>query len=116
MAEKEAKARIKINKLLEEAGWNFFDNESGKANILLENNVKLTKEKFNEFGEDYEKTGNGYIDFLLLDAQGFPFIVLEAKAEDKNPLFGKEKPDAMQFRKIVASSFCQMEISIISGI
>jgi len=223
MAEKEAKARVKINKLLEEAGWNFFDNESGKANILLENNVKLTKEKMNEFGEEFEKTGNGFIDFLLLDAQGFPFIVLEAKAEDKNPLFGKEqarryavsqncrfiilsngnihyfwdlergnphiisrfpspetvkgystfkpdrknlfsesvnddyivltqkpemdiltsycsmhkvshlsfwkrkqkirthyseknKPDAMQFRKIVASSFCQMEISIISGI
>ena len=40
MAEKEAKARIKINKLLEEAGWRFFDNDSGKANILLENNVK----------------------------------------------------------------------------
>jgi type I restriction enzyme, R subunit len=25
MSEKEAKARIKINKLLEEAGWRFFD-------------------------------------------------------------------------------------------
>lgn len=48
MAEKEAKARIKINKLLEEAGWRFFDNEAGKANILLENNVKLTTEKLDE--------------------------------------------------------------------
>ncbi|MCF6148226.1 MAG: hypothetical protein E3K37_06175 [Candidatus Kuenenia sp.] len=44
MAQKEAKARIKINKLLEEAGWRFFDNKDGKANILLENNVKLTKQ------------------------------------------------------------------------
>jgi len=105
MAEKEAKARVKINKLLEEAGWNFFDNESGKANILLENNVKLTKEKFNEFGEDFEKTGNGYIDFLLLDAQGFPFIVLEAKAEDKNPLFGKE-----QARRYAVSQNCRFII------
>jgi type I restriction enzyme, R subunit len=34
---KEAKARIKINKLLEEAGWRFFDDEAGSANILLEN-------------------------------------------------------------------------------
>jgi type I restriction enzyme R subunit len=41
MPEKEAKARIKINKLLEEAGWRFFDTEKGKANILLENNVKI---------------------------------------------------------------------------
>lgn len=35
MAEKEAKARIKINKLLEESGWSFFDTEKGKATIKL---------------------------------------------------------------------------------
>lgn len=43
MLGKEAKARIKINKLLEEAGWCFFDTEQGKANMLLENNVKITE-------------------------------------------------------------------------
>ncbi len=91
MAEKEAKARIKINKLLEDAGWCFFDTAEGNANILLENNVKLTTSSLNDLGEDFEKTSNGFLDFLLLDAQGFPFIVLEAKAEDKNPLFGKEQ-------------------------
>lgn len=42
---KEAKARIKINKLLEEAGWRFFDNENGPANILLENFVKITQKE-----------------------------------------------------------------------
>ncbi len=105
MSQKEAKARIKINKLLEEAGWRFFDNEEGKANILLENNAKLTKEKLNEFGEDFEKTCNGFIDFLLLDAQGFPFIVLEAKAEDRNPLFGKE-----QARRYAISQNCRFII------
>ncbi|MEJ5285408.1 MAG: DEAD/DEAH box helicase family protein [Brevinematia bacterium] len=105
MAEKEAKARIKINKLLEEAGWRFFDNEAGRANILLENNVKLTKEKLDEFGEDFEKTTNGFIDFLLLDDKGFPFIVLEAKAEDKNPLFGKE-----QARRYAISQNCRFVI------
>ena len=41
---KEAHARIKINKLLEEAGWRFFDDENGKANIVLENNIKITKQ------------------------------------------------------------------------
>ncbi len=35
MAAKEAKARIKINKLLEEAGWRFFDSADCKANIAL---------------------------------------------------------------------------------
>ena len=33
MSAKEAKARIKINKLLEAAGWRFFDDENGSANI-----------------------------------------------------------------------------------
>ncbi|NLW46500.1 MAG: DEAD/DEAH box helicase family protein [Firmicutes bacterium] len=105
MAEKEARARIKINKLLEESGWRFFDTPEKKANILLENNVKLTASLLNNLGEDFEKTGNGFIDFLLLDAQGFPFIVLEAKAEDKNPLFGKE-----QARKYAISQNCRFVI------
>jgi type I restriction enzyme R subunit len=105
MAEKEARARIKINKLLEESLWRFFDSPAGKANILLENNVKITESKINEFGDNFEKTKNGFIDFLLLDAQGFPFIVLEAKAEDKNPLFGKE-----QARKYALAQHCRFVI------
>jgi len=105
MSEKEAKARIKINKLLEEAGWRFFDTADGKANILLENNVKITEKKLNEFGENFEHTKNGFIDFLLLDEKGFPLVVLEAKAETKNPLFGKE-----QARKYAQSQNCRFVI------
>ena len=45
MPDKEATARIKINKLLEAAGDNF------------------------------EKTTKGFVDFLLLDARGFPLLV-----------------------------------------
>jgi len=105
MSEKEAKARIKINKLLEEAGWKFFDNDQGKANILLENNIKITREKLDEFGENFEETERGFVDFLLLDDNGFPIIVLEAKAEDKNPLFGKE-----QARKYAISQNCRFVI------
>ncbi|ADR19314.1 DEAD/DEAH box helicase family protein [Calditerrivibrio nitroreducens] len=105
MSSKEAKARIKINKLLEEAGWRFFDTEEGKANILLENNIKITEKKLDEFGEDFEHTKNGFIDFLLLDDKGFPIVVLEAKAENKNPLFGKE-----QARKYAQSQGCRFVI------
>jgi type I restriction enzyme R subunit len=80
---KEAKARVRINKLLEEAGWKFFDTAEGKANIYLETNLKITEQKLNELGEDFEKTKNGYVDFLLLDEKGFPLVILEAKKEDK---------------------------------
>ena len=68
---KEAKARIKINKLLEESGWRFFDSPQGKANISLEVNAKLTERSLNDLGEDFEKTKNGFIDFLLLDEKSF---------------------------------------------
>lgn len=91
MSTKEAKARIKINKLLEDSNWRFFDDKNGKVNIVLENNAKITEKDIDAFGEDYEKTKNGFIDFLLLDDRGFPFVVLEAKKEDKNPLDGKEQ-------------------------
>ena len=89
--QKEAKARIKINNLLQNAGWRFFDDEKGNANIVLENNAKITKQAIDEFGNDFEKTKKGFIDFLLLDEKGFPFVVLEAKSEDKDPLDGKEQ-------------------------
>ena len=89
--QREAKARIKINDLLQKSGWRFFDDEKGRANIVLELNVKITKKDVNAFGSDFEKTKNGFIDFLLLDEKGFPYVVLEAKSEDKDPLEGKEQ-------------------------
>lgn len=105
MAAKEAKARIKINKLLEESGWRFFDQGASKANVVLEPNVKLRREQVDEFGDNFETTSNGFIDFLLLDEKGFPLIVLEAKAEDKNPLIGKE-----QARNYAKSQKCRFII------
>lgn len=91
MAAKEAKARIKINKLLEESGWRFFDHVTGKATIVLEAKVKLTKAAIDVLGDNFEQSSNGFIDLLLLDDTGFPLVVLEAKSEDKNPLVGKEQ-------------------------
>lgn len=89
--EKEAKARIRINQLLTDAGWSFFDNEHKPANIQLETNTKIKKTDIDELGNDFENTKDGYVDFLLLDDKGFPLIVLEAKKEDKDPLDGKEQ-------------------------
>lgn len=86
MAEKEAKARIKINKLLEEAGWRFFDTGNDKATIKLESSIKM-----DDLGEDFEHSKNGFIDFLLVDENQNPVLVLEAKKESLNPLVGKEQ-------------------------
>ena len=91
MSAKEAKARLKINKLLEEAGWRFFDTDGKPANIQVEPNVKISKQQVDSMGENFDKVKNGFIDFLLLDEKGYPFIVLEAKSEDKDPLVGKEQ-------------------------
>jgi len=88
---KEAQARIKINKLLEEAGWRFFDDDNGKANIVLEGGITLTREYMDGFGDDFEGTKKGYIDYLLLDAEGFPLAVIEAKRESIHPLNAKEQ-------------------------
>jgi type I restriction enzyme R subunit len=102
---KEAAARIKIDKLLEHAGWRFFAEGKLPANIQLEPSVKIKTTDLDALGNDFEKLSTGFIDFLLLDAKGFPFIVLEAKAEDKNPLVGKE-----QARKYAKSQNCRFII------
>lgn len=91
MSSKEAAARIRINRLLEQAGWRFFDDASGPANIVLEPNVKINAHDIETLGGDFEKTTDGYIDFLLLDNAGKPLVVLEAKSESKHPLVGKEQ-------------------------
>ena len=88
---KEARSRIKINKLLEKARWRFFDDETGPANIQLESNVRITQKDIDSQGDDFEKTENGFVDYILLDSKNFPLVVLEAKREEKNPLDGKEQ-------------------------
>ena len=105
MVAKEATARIKINKLLEAAGWLFFPDGQIPANIQLEPSVKINSTDLDKLGDNFEKTGKGFIDFLLLDSKGFPLIVLEAKSEEKNPLVGKE-----QARKYARSQNCRFVI------
>jgi len=102
---KEATARIKINKLLEAAGWRFFQDGNALANIRLEPSVTIKSTDLDALGDNFEKTTKGFVDFLLLDARGFPLLVLEAKAEDKNPLVAKE-----QARKYAKSQNCRFVI------
>jgi type I restriction enzyme, R subunit len=105
MPDKEATARIKINKLLEAAGWRFFAEGTAPANIRLEPSVTIRSTDLDALGVNFEKSTKGFVDFLLLDAKGFPQLVLEAKAEDKNPLVGKE-----QARKYAKAQNCRFVI------
>ena len=107
----EAHARIKINKLLEEAGWRFFDDEQGKANVLLENHVKITQKDIDAWGNDFEKTKSGSLDFLLLDSNNKPVCVLEAKREDLHPLVAKEQ--ARKYANAVNARFIILSNGII---
>lgn len=84
--QKEAKARLKINKLLEDAGWRLIDSDSGRSNVDVETKVDL--------GDDFENTHNGYTDYQLLDNNQKPIAILEAKRESIPPLSAKEQARA----------------------
>jgi len=101
----EATARIKINKLLESAGWRFLDDANAPANVKLEASDTLTSAAIDALGDDFEHTTAGKIDFLLLNDKGHPFIILEAKSEHRDPLDGKE-----QARKYARSQNCRLVI------
>jgi len=88
---KEAKARIKINQLLTEAGWRFFNDDKGKENISLEHRTKKAKYNNINLGEDLENAPNGFIDYLLMNDQGRPIALVEAKRENIDPLDAKEQ-------------------------
>lgn len=105
MAQKEAKARIKIDQLLREAGWRFFDEEGQPANIQLETGVRISPAQLDALGDNFEKSKNGRLDYLLLDAKGFPYLVLEAKAAHIHPLSAKE-----QARRYADSQNCRFVI------
>ncbi len=107
----EAHARIKINQLLQEAGWRFFDDENGKANILLENHVKISQKEIYTWGNDYEKTKNGSLDFLLIDNNNKPICVLEAKKESLHPLVAKEQ--ARKYAKTVGAQYVILSNGIV---
>ena len=61
MAAKEAQARIKINRLLEAAGWRFFAQDNAPANIQLEPSVTIKTNDLDSLGEDFEKSSIGFI-------------------------------------------------------
>lgn len=92
----EAQARITINKLLEAAGWRFAADGHGKvANIVCEHRVKKKAFAPNaDFGADFEHAPEGFVDYVLLNTDGRPVAVVEAKREGIDPLAAKEQARA----------------------
>ena len=88
MPNNEATARIRINSMLERAGWRFFEEDGSLGNVHLESAVKGQAE-LDALGDDFENVGNGFVDYLLVDERGRPLMVLEAKSASKDPLVGK---------------------------
>ena len=99
---KEAAARVKIDRLLDEAGWRFFADANGPANVVLEAGAPLAQSDLDALGGNFEGTRRGVADYLLLDADGRPLVVLEAKSERKGALVGKE-----QARRYAQSRNCR---------
>lgn len=97
MPTNEAKARLKINELLVEAGWRLSEKDGRRANVIVEQITDLPDANPDSAGDDFEAMPRGFIDYLLLDDRERPIAVLEAKSEKKNPLDGKEQ--ARQYAK-----------------
>lgn len=93
MGAKEAQARVKVNKLLEEAGWRFFQTAEGRANIKCEYLTRL-KIGIQDVGTNFEKVKNGFLDYLLLNESGFPVALVEAKKAGIDPLDAKDQARA----------------------
>ncbi len=88
MSKKEASARLKINHMLEDAGWRLFDKDGKRANVDVETHL-LSSDGQGDFGDNFENIRGGFVDYLLLDDNQKPIAVLEAKRESIPPLSAK---------------------------
>lgn len=109
MAKKEAAARLKINKMLEDSGWRLYDQGSERANVDVETRLN-PGEKIHphDAGDDFEYIKAGFIDYLLFDNNQKPIAVLEAKRESISPLSAKEQArnyaNGMHVRYVILSN------------
>ena len=106
---KEAAARLKINKMLEESGWRLVSEGDKRANVDVETRLNPgEKLNTNDAGADFENTKGGFIDYLLLDDNQKPIAVLEAKRESIAPLSAKEQArnyaNGMHVRCVILSN------------
>ncbi len=94
MSISEAKTRKeKIDPLLKEAGWNLTDRSQVIAEVDTKQSdfIKREYKTFEDtFGNNEEKK---YADYLLLDSQGNPLAVIEAKKTSRDPIVGQKQAE-----------------------
>jgi hypothetical protein len=95
---KEATARIKINRLLEQSGWRFFNDGQGPANIRLESNATIKQADLDALGNDFERTSKGFIvaeieaEQALVDANRELIVRMEKKIQTTLARIWGEEP------------------------
>lgn len=90
--QKEASARLVINKMLENSGWKLIDDEHGRATVSVENHLVVDSvASRNTLGDNFEKVSGGFVDYVLHGQNYKPIGVLEAKRSGIHPLDAKEQ-------------------------
>lgn len=89
----EARARITINRMLEDAGWRFLPDAHGRReNIVCEHRVSgRVFAPSLDLGRDFEHAPDGFVDYVLLNTDQRPVAVVEAKEEGIDPLTAKDQ-------------------------
>ena len=91
----EAAARIKINKLLEAAGWRFFPDGDEPANIVLEQGVTIERSDLDALGRDSQGSskvvGQVGINTKPLREIRIPLPPLEVQREIVSEIEGYQK-------------------------
>jgi len=59
---------------LADRGWASFPTATNPPTSASNPSVAIKSADLDSLGDDFEKTAKGFVDFLLLDAKGFPFV------------------------------------------
>lgn len=98
MSDKEAQARIIIDRMLTESGWLLLDDDTRRKNVICEATIRSNR-------------GTKNSDYLLLDNYNKPLAVIEAKSSHKNPLSAKTQ--AKNYAIDIAARFVYLSNGIV---
>jgi hypothetical protein len=114
--EKEATARIKINRLLEAAGWRFFPEGSAPADIRLEPSVKIKSTDLDALGDNFEKANEAEENWREIEYPDLDFFV--SLEEGKKVFLRKYEvaPGRYRFVRGVRSPLIQELFSMMRGL
>ena len=106
----EADARIVIDELLRQAGWDPADKSQVLTEVPLRDTHKVISDfnspyghKSNRKTENNDETPTGRTDYVLLDRRGRPLAIIEAKRTAIEPYTAKQQ--ALPYAKRIGSPF-----------